>query len=62
MEVWAQTGTAPAVTESTMSSQVCTEIFNNGISRKETEAGGNPVVRDALDEQVNTGENNIVCQ
>lgn len=41
---------------------MCTEIFNNGISQKETEAGGNPVVRDALDEQVNTGENNIVCQ
>lgn len=41
---------------------MCTEIFNNGIRQKETEAGGNPVVRDALDEQVNPGENSIVYQ
>lgn len=39
---------------------MCTESFNNGSRQKETEAGGNPVAGDALDEQVNEGENNLV--
>lgn len=60
--MWAQAGTAPAVTESTVSSQVCTESFNDGSSQKEIEADRTLVVRDVLDEQVNKGKNSTVCQ